>query len=75
MHTRTCVFVFLTLTHARTHSLVLCVYAGYTAMQDNRKECKESYFADMVDLAFFNQVTRGCLRAFSWASRVFPEKW
>lgn len=33
---------------------------GYTTMQDSRKQARQSFFVEMVDLHFRDQVMRGC---------------
>jgi hypothetical protein len=47
-------------------------------MNENRREAKESYLADLVDLSVYDQVSRGCIRAMACVpllTRFFPMHW
>ena len=62
-----CVFVCVCVFH---------VSLGYLAMTDNRREAKESHLADMVDLSFYDQLSRGCIRAVPhFVIQFFPLQW
>ena len=62
-------------------SVCVCVFyvsVGYLAMNENRRETKESYLADLVDLSVYDQVSRGCIRAMAcvpFLTRFFPMHW
>ena len=48
---------------------------GYTAMQDCRAAMKETFYAEIMELDFVEQMCRGALRCCAPLNRFFPEKW
>ena len=64
--------------YVRVCVCVFYVSVGYLAMNENRREAKESYLADLVDLSVYDQVSRGCIRAMACVpllTRFFPMHW